>query len=456
MDLDKFQIDGKSSIGQALKVIEVNHHGIVFISVDGTIEGSVTDGDIRRALLNGASLSDNIAICANKDFIWSSSNASRENQIKQLDHNIRVLPVLDEFKKLVGIFSRDHIPILAEEEVYARSRAPVRISFGGGGSDLTHFFWEQNGAVINATISLYSHATLKLRSDSAIYIESADLGESLQAPSLPELLQHNGRFGLIQAVMKLIKPQFGFELYLNSDFPIGSGLGGSAVVASAILGCFNEFRRDKWNVHELAELAFQAERFNLDISGGWQDQYASIFGGFNFMEFNKEQNIVHPIRLRDDIVRELEESLILCNTGSVHNSGSIHDDQRVTMGSDDVKEKVKQNVELTYQIRNHLLRGNLSDIGKCLHKAWMLKRGFGSQITNSGLDEIYNFALENGAIGGKLLGAGGGGFFLFYATPFIKNKLIDALKKKNLLVQPFRFDQNGMSAWTVRQKINSI
>lgn len=457
MSLTSFQIAETATLREALVQIEANHHGVVLtINAQGAVTGLATDGDVRRRLLDGATLEDAIASCANQDFVWADSKSSRELLLKQLDSRIQVIPLLDGDRKLAGVVSRDYLPRQIEEPIYARARSPVRISFGGGGSDLTHYFEGQGGAVINTTISLYSHATLRKRDDSQILIYSRDLADSLQAPDLAQALAHKGSFGLIQALLKAIHPEFGFELYLQSDFPMNSGLGGSAVVSSAILGCFNQFRQDRWDLHEIAELAFQAERLYLGVAGGWQDQYATVFGGFNFMEFRMEQNIVHPLRIPSDVLLELEESLVLCDTSTPHDSGDIHQDQRTQMRQEAVRQKVQSNVDLTYRMRNHLLRGRLLQFGQALHETWELKRQFSSKISNSRLDKIYSDALAHGALGGKLLGAGGGGFFLFYVTPFRKHELIANLEAAGLNVRPFRFEQEGLRAWSARERKNHI
>lgn len=455
MSFDLFQISENASLREALEQIEANQHGIVLtINSTGVVTGLATDGDIRRKLLEGLHLRDNIGSCANPSFVWADKTSSRELLLKQLDHRIRVIPLLDENRHLTGMVSRGDMPQLIEEPVYARARAPVRISFGGGGSDLTHFFAGDGGAVINTTISLYSHATLRKRDDEQIIIHSHDLGASLHAPDLQQALTQKGSFGLIQALLKAVHPDFGFELYLHSDFPMNSGLGGSAVVSAAVLGCFNQYRQDRWDSHELAELAFQAERLYLGVAGGWQDQYATVFGGFNFMEFRMDQNIVHPLRINPDILLELEENLVLCDTATPHDSGDIHTDQRNHMQQEDVHKKVLTNVELTYRMRNHLLRGRLLQFGKSLHEAWQLKRQFSSKISNDRLDEIYDDACGHGAVGGKLLGAGGGGFFIFYVTPFRKHELISHLEASGLSVRPFRFEPEGLRAWTARERKN--
>jgi D-glycero-alpha-D-manno-heptose-7-phosphate kinase len=455
MSVGQFLISEKALLREALLQIENNHYGIVLTTnSSGVVLGLVTDGDIRRKLIEGASLDDSIESCANLDFVWADQATPREALLKQLDQRIRVIPLLDADGRLIDIISRNYLPAQVEERIYARARSPVRISFGGGGSDLTHFFFEEGGAVINTTISLYSHAVLRIRNDEKIVVCSRDLGATLYADNLQDVVNQDVKFGLINALLKTVNPSFGFELYLHSDYPINSGLGGSAVVSAAVLGCFNQFRRDQWDLHELAELAFQAERLHLGVAGGWQDQYATVFGGFNFMEFRMDQNIVHPLRINPDTLLELEESLILCDTGITHDSGNIHQDQRKQMQQEDVHQHVKTNVELTYQIRNHLLRGRLLQFGQALHDAWLLKRRLSTKISNSVLDQIYEDALQHGAVGGKLLGAGGGGFFLFYVTPFRKFELIQHLEAAGLTIRPFRFERNGLRAWSVRESKN--
>ena len=453
--LNKLQISEKATIREALSAIEMNHHGMIFLrDGDGGIAGLVTDGDIRRHLLGGVGLDQPVAGCANTDFVWADSSSSREMLLKRLDSQISFIPLLNEHRHLVSVISRDSLPSDDESRIYARSRSPVRISFSGGGSDLTHYFTNETGAVINTTVSLYSHAVLRLRDDDRVIIHSRDLNDTLEAENVTDAVAAEGQFGLIQALINTVRPDYGFELYLYSDYPMNSGLGGSAVVSSAVLGCFNQFRQDRWDQHELAELAFQAERLSLNISGGWQDQYATVFGGFNFMEFRMDQNIVHPLRIAPDILLELEESLILCDTGIGHQSGEIHLDQKQQMQQGEVRQFVQANVELAYTMRNQLLRGRLLDFGNSLHKAWELKRRVSERISSSHLDGIYSLALASGALGGKLLGAGGGGFFLFYVTPFEKHRLMEALEGGGLAIRPFRFEHEGLQAWTVRESNN--
>ena len=182
IDIKKCLVNESVPIKEALKIIEENQNGFVF-TVDNfeKVTGIVTDGDIRRAMINGISLDKEISSCSNTNFIWASIDESREQLIKKLDSHIRFIPVLDNDQKLKHIVSNNFVPLADEQGVYIRARAPVRMSFGGGGSDLTHYFKDSSGAVINSAISLYSNGLMRVRSDSKIIINSYDLNATLTA-----------------------------------------------------------------------------------------------------------------------------------------------------------------------------------------------------------------------------------------------------------------------------------
>jgi D-glycero-alpha-D-manno-heptose-7-phosphate kinase len=439
------------TIEEAFRRLNVNMLGILFAEdAGGRVVGAVTDGDIRRKLLDGSSIREQVATCVNRKFVWALAGGPREQILKLLDQRVHVVPILDTEHRLVDVFSRDLFQLDEESEVFARARSPVRVSFSGGGTDLTHYFVDNDGgAVINATIAMYAHATLRRRSDKSIRIYSHDFKQTVEAANLSEL-GGNGDLALIKSVVRLIKPSYGFDLEVSADFPIGSGLGGSAVVSSAIIGCFNEFRSDQWDRHEIAEMAFQAERLMLNIPGGWQDQYATVFGGFNHMEFFSDQNTIVPLRLEPNIVAELEESLILCYTGLTRDGGAVHREQKTQHRSEDAVAAAARQKEVTREIRRHLLRGQLLDCGRLIDEAWHAKRRLSPAISSAELDGIYELAKANGAIGGKLLGAGGGGYFMFFVRPFERYPLITALKEKGLRCSRIAFEPNGLRTWKSR------
>lgn len=450
--MDNFTISQCSTLREVLAKIDLNGIGMVFIvDCETRVIGVASDGDIRSAILDGCELSDSIEGTFNRDFKWSSESESREVVLKSLDSEIKAIPILDENMRFVDVATANSFSLNLEKNTFARSKAPVRVSFSGGGSDLTHYFMgSDSGAVINATISLYCHATLRPRKDEKIIIDSFDLNETIEYKNLDKMLSENDSFGLFRSLIKLIKPNFGFDLTVKSDFPPGSGLGGSSSVMVSILGCFNEFRRDKWTDYELAEIAFQAERFDMGISGGWQDQYATVFGGFNFIEFKKESNLIHPLRLQDKTILEFEESLVLFEISSGRDSGSIHDSQKIMMQDSKIQDLVRQNVDHSYDMKEKLLKGKLRDFGLGLDVAWNLKRQFSDKISNDKLDELYNFAIEKGALGGKLLGAGGGGYFMFFVESLSKNSFLRSMKQRGFNETRFQFDDKGMQSWTMR------
>tara|TARA_B100001758_G_C18413226_1_gene617403 strand:+ start:778 stop:2139 length:1362 start_codon:yes stop_codon:yes gene_type:complete len=444
-----FIISKGSSIREALKKIDKNQKGIILVTEADKLVGVATDGDIRRFILEN-SINNKIDKVINKKFVYANKNTSREELLKKLDQRIKVIPILSSTGKISDIVTNDNLPLTQEKSVYFRARSPVRVSFGGGGTDLTNFFEKYGGAVINATLSLYSHASLQIRKDKKVIIESLDLGKKISLRNLNSKAKDAVGFELILSVLRMISPSFGFNLYLYSDYPMNSGLGGSAVVVSSIFGCFNQTRLDQWTNKEIAELSFQAERIHSNISGGWQDQYATVTGGINFMEFRSKGNLIHPIKLKPNVLRELEESLILCDTGIKHHSGNIHKDQNKNLSKENIINQVKDNKLLSYEMREDLLQGNLVDFATKMDKAWHLKRGFSKKITNAKLDSIYRVAKDAGAISGKLLGAGGGGFFLFFVPPEKRIKVMHALIEKKLSIQPFIFDHDGLSSWRVR------
>lgn len=369
--------------------------------------------------------------------------------LKLFDLGYSVVPRVDARGRLVDLVTPEFELASPEAPVLSRARAPVRLSFSGGGSDLTYYFVDNPGAVLSTTVALYCHTTLVPRADQDIHIHSEDLDTHIHYSSLIELLQ-SPRQDLLSSVISVVKPTYGFDLYVRSDFPVGSGLGGSSAVATAVVAAFNEMRLDRWGTYEVAELAFQAERICFGIAGGWQDQYASAFGGFNLIELDDKKNLVHAIRLEQATLNELEECLILCDSTIKHNSGSLHNKQREAYSADNTNGYLKGIVSLCREMHTHLIRGELLDFGRCMAKSWDLKRNLHSSISNSQIDNIYQAALDAGAIGGKLLGAGAGGFFLFFVQPQHRQHVTKRLRELNCRLSTFKFENEGVTSWRTK------
>lgn len=434
----------------ALKRMESSRFQIVFVIDElGLLLGLITNGDLRRHLLAGGNTSDPVTACMNTEYRSVTVDASREELLKLLDLGFHVIPRVDASGKLVDLVTPEYDLASPEAPILTRARAPVRVSFSGGGSDLTYYFVDRPGAVLSTTVALYSHATLIPRADKEINIYSEDLETHERYASLIELLNSANR-GLLRAVVSVIKPVYGFDLYVRSDFPVGSGLGGSSAVATAVVATFNEMRLDRWTTYEVAELAFQAERVCFGIAGGWQDQYASAFGGFNLIELDGKKNLVHAIRMEPATLNELEECLILCDSRIKHDSGALHEKQRATVTQEDKASHVTQMVDLCRQMHRHLIRGELMDFGRNLDDAWQLKRSLSSSISTPHIDAIYQAARDAGALGGKLLGAGAGGFFLFFVQPQYRQQVSQCLRDLNCKLSSFRFETGGVTSWRTK------
>jgi D-glycero-alpha-D-manno-heptose-7-phosphate kinase len=267
-------------------------------------------------------------------------------------------------------------------------------------------------------------------------------------------LLYDGELDLVKAVIKNMANGNGrgLDFFMHSDAPPGSGLGSSSTVVVALIGLIQRWKHLPLTSYDIAELAYQIERVDLGIKGGMQDQYAAVFGGFNFIEFGESAVIVNPLRIEPDILNELQYSLLLCYTGRTRLSGNIITTQvkNYVRGEGDVLAAMDELKNITLDMKNALLQGNLTDFGALLHEAWINKKKMASQITTSTIDVLYETAREHGALGGKILGAGGGGYLLVY-SPFDRKHIIaEALEKHGGQVVEFTFDFHGLTTWEAR------
>ena len=444
-------IEDDKKIIHAIEKIEKNRKQILFV-VDSQqkVLGVITNGDLRRYLLGGGNMDASVTMCMNKKFHSVTESSKPEKILKLLDIGFHVIPRLDKAGRIIEVITPELDLATPENKILTRARAPVRISFGGGGSDLTYYFQSRPGAVLNTTVALFSHATLIPRSDGKMNIHSEDLDAHFSYESLEDLTEAQDG-GLLRASVSVVKPRFGFDLHVRSDFPLGSGLGGSSAVTTAVVSAFNEMRLDRWTAYKVAELAFQAERLCFGVAGGWQDQYASAFGGFNFIEFHSDRNLVQPIRLDKEILDELEQCLVLCNTHVQHDSGRLHEQQRESFSSDKRNARlVDEMVSLSHEMHENLMRGELVQFGRNLGVGWNNKQKLSESISNHELDGIYAAAISEGALGGKLMGAGGGGFFLFFVLPQHRMAVTKALRSRGCDISSLKFETEGVVSWRTK------
>jgi D-glycero-alpha-D-manno-heptose-7-phosphate kinase len=335
-----------------------------------------------------------------------------------------------------------------------RAKAPLRISFAGGGTDVPPYPEREGGCVLNATIDSFAWGSLRPRTDGNIKLESVDLGLCLEYKEKDEMLL-DGQLDLVKVALNRLqaKNSHGFDIFLKSDAPPGSGLGSSSALIVVLVGLVKELKNLPFTDYETAQLAYAIEREDMGILGGLQDQYAATFGGFNFIEFHKDRVIVNPLRISPDIVNELEHNLLLCYTGTTRRSDRIIEDQtrRFEEGNPEALRALSQQKQLAIDMKNALLRRRLDDFGDLLHYAWQAKRRMSSKISNPLIDELYEAAQKHGALGGKITGAGGGGYILFYCSFERKHRVAEVMRAMGALPVDFAFEARGLQTWRINE-----
>ncbi len=329
-----------------------------------------------------------------------------------------------------------------------RAKAPLRVSFCGGGTDVSPYPEEKGGVVLSTTVDKYAYASLKPRKDDRLRIKSLDY--DVVANYHREELEYDGELDLVKAVARHFDMPTGADLFIHSDAPPGTGLGSSSTMCCALVGAFMEWLNQPYTSYEIAELTYRIEREELQIAGGRQDQYAATFGGVNYIEFFKDVTVVNPLRIRPEILHELEYNLLLCFTGTTRLSANIvaSQTQAFVDGKKPVVKALDRMKDLTQEMKSALLLGRLNNFGKLLHVAWTEKKQLDAAITSSHIDTLYQVARRHGALGGKILGAGGGGYLLTYVPFTKKHQVARVLTEAGGEIVPFSFTEGGLATWS--------
>ena len=338
-----------------------------------------------------------------------------------------------------------------------RSKAPLRIGLAGGGSDVSPYSDIYGGAILNATINKYAYAAIIPRNDGKIIFRAEDREEYFETETMPAM-EIDGKFDLHKGIYNRIVKDFtikplSFELLTFVDAPAGSGLGRSSTLVTAIIGAFAEWLNLPLGEYDIAHLAYRIERVDLKMAGGKQDQYAATFGGFNFMEFyGNDKVIVNPLRIRNSIINELSNDIILYYTKISRDSANI-----IRKQQENVTGKVTASIEAMHNIKSQaqqmkeaVLKGELDKIGDLLNFGYENKKQMAPGIVTDFMENIYQTALSAGATGGKISGAGGGGFMFFYCPRNTRFQVIRALEKLGGTFYPFEFSSKGLTTWTVK------
>lgn len=338
-----------------------------------------------------------------------------------------------------------------------RARAPLRLGLAGGGTDVSPYCDTHGGYVLNATIDRYAYAVIKTLDEPVVrFVATDQQSEEVAGISAPLLL--NGKLDLHKAVYKHMVQHFNggkpiaLELSTFCDAPVGSGLGSSSTLVVVMIRAFAELLNLPLDDYVIAHLAFKIERVDCGLQGGRQDQYSATFGGFNFMEFYADERaIINPLRIKNWIICELEASLVLFFTGVSRESAHIIADQRdnVKSGSADALEAMHGIKREALAMKECLLRGDFAGLVESMRLGWENKKRSAKTVSNPHIDAIYDAAIKGGALAGKVSGAGGGGFMLFFVPTERRMEVIRALNKFDGQVSNCHFTKHGTQAWRI-------
>jgi D-glycero-alpha-D-manno-heptose-7-phosphate kinase len=338
-----------------------------------------------------------------------------------------------------------------------RARAPLRLGLAGGGTDVAPYCDIHGGYVLNTTIDRYAYAIIKTLDEPVIRFIATDKNEEISKP-LSESLELDGILDLHKAVYSMIVTKYNggkkiaVELSTFCDAPIGSGLGSSSTLVVVMIKAFSELLNLPLDDYTIAQLAYDVERVECGLQGGRQDQYSATFGGFNFMEFYAEgRTIVNPLRIKNWILRELEASLVLFYTGVSRESAKIIFDQSNNMmaGHADALDAMHSIKREALVMKECLLKGDFQGIVDSMLLGWENKKRSAKTVSNPHIDQIYDEAIKAGALAGKVSGAGGGGFMMFYVAPEKRMRLIHTLMCFEGEVSNCNFTKEGTMAWKI-------
>ena len=337
-----------------------------------------------------------------------------------------------------------------------RARAPLRLGLAGGGTDLSPYCDQFGGAVLNTTIDRFAYAFISPRDDGKVVFRAKDLGreEVLDAaPQLPQasLLLHRGVYE------RLVRDHnsgraISATITTTVDAPMGSGLGSSSALVVALVDAFRVLFGAPLGQYDVAHRAFEIERLDLGLAGGKQDQYAAAFGGANFIEFlAKDRVIVNPLRVSDAAKNEFESSLVICFSGRSRDATVIIEHQTAgivdhSAGAIAAMDRLKADA---IEMKNALLAGDIPAMAQILDDSWKAKKMTAPGISTDRIDQLYDVAVANGALAGKVSGAGGGGFVVFLVHPEDRLGLLNALNANGGIAEPVKFSERGCETWQV-------
>lgn len=418
--------------------------------------GTITDGDLRRGL-SKFNINQKIKKIYNKKFLYVKENDSNNKILRLFENAIEnknkylIFPVLNNKKKLVDIVNYDfflnNFLISNKNPSVVKAKVPARISFSGGGTDFSVHINRYKTTILSSTIDKFINVAVKKRQDSKILIEN-HLFKKKYKFKLNNITKK--KKDLVENIIFCLKPSFGFNMIIKSDIELGTGLGGSSALTMAIIACIkklqNEIIKDPY---DLINYAYNVERIVSKLKGGWQDYYSCFIGGFNWIEMDKNDNAVKPLKISRKTILELESNIMLFRFGKKRSSNNIQYKNEKYMNT-------KKNYLLKYyknfkdnslKMKKSLLLNSLDEFSSLLDKSWELKKKISPFSTNKKIEKIYRDLKKLGMKGGKILGAGNSGYLMLYANINDQMEIKKFLKEFGFKQSSFNFTSSGLSVW---------
>lgn len=418
----------------------------------GKCIGTISDGDIRRALSKNT-LASNIKGIYNKKFSYISETDSNNKVLRLFENSIKknnkylIFPVLNKKKKIIDIINYDDFLREKNSPSTVKVKVPIRISFSGGGTDFSDYINKNKSYILSSTIDKSVLVAAQKNNKNKIFIENHSNNKNYVI-DFKQLLKK--KRDLIENIIFYLKPKFGFKMIIKSDVEPGTGLGGSSALTMAVLTCIKRLQNERIDDHyNLINSAYKLERLISDIKGGWQDYYSCYMGGFNWIEMDKNNNLVSAIKLTKKTILDLESNILLFRFGKKRDSNLIQN-KNINYASNN-KKKIskyyKYFKENSLKMKKALILNNLGDFSKLLDESWFLKTKVTPHSTNNNIKKIYKNLKKIGTVSGKILGAGNSGYLLVYSDIQNHSKIKKFLERKNFKNISFNFTSKGMEVW---------
>jgi D-glycero-alpha-D-manno-heptose-7-phosphate kinase len=468
--INKIKYDKNTTISKVLKSFGIHSaltnnkpFGVIVDKEDKCLS-IITDGDIRRYLSKKGRLDDEIYKASNKKFYFINHNDTTNKKIREFEKlfqtniGILTLPVLNKKKQIVDILNYSELTdfIGADKKTSKNSfnnitvSVPTRFSFVGGGYDFSNYINKLENYVLTSTLNKRVYVSMSMRKDKKIFIENLSMNKKYYLRDTKK----DKKSDLVASILINSKINFGLNIIIDSDVKKGSGLGASSALTIAIL-CGLELLKEKENIlnlNKIANYAYKAERMEFGNLGGWQDYFATAFGGIKWIKMNDKDIEVSRINLKNEVINEINYNMLSFNFGKTRDSSKLQKNNIIN-GKISKKSKnyLKASKIIAYQMKKNLLDGNLRKFYKLLDKSWIIKNKINKSSNTRELLKIYKTAKSKGAISGKLLGAGKSGYFVFFADRRNHEKIIKFLSKMNLKKVDLQLEGNGINFW--REKV---